>query len=493
MKTLRTVLVSALAALVVLHPIATHAQASQKMRLSIEEALKLGFQSSKTLHTAEMKVRAADAKVGESNAAILPSLSVTGQYARLSDIPSDKIFAFSAGSLINTNNIDRQLLADPGVQKSLLALSQAFGATTPSSESKPQQPLFPILLDNFSFQANVTYPVFTGFRLEAAKASADYNAQAATQDLSKDRLETEFNIKNAYWSLIKALELKKLTSESIEQVQSRLSDAQNMLKNGMMTTNDVLRLQVQLSNTKITNIDANNAVRLSTVALNNLLGLPLSTEIEPSSTVAYAPTKVLEFEQALQKAMQNRPEVGATELRIKAGQEGIRAAQGGALPQVGLSGSFLYANPNQRFTGRPAEWNASWQLGAQVSWTVWNWNTTGYQVAQAEAQVAQAEDALYMLKDGIKVEVTQNYLTLLQTREKVTVAEQAVEQAGENYRITNEKYKKGLALTSDMTDAETFRLQAKVNYISSVIDYEIAQARLLKSLGEQQAVVAGVK
>ena len=470
-------------------PITANTQSAQKLRLTLDEAVKMGMGYSKTLHTSEMKVRAAEAKVGESNAAMLPTLGVSASYARLSDIPADRQFRFQldASSLFDVTKVDRALLMNPNVAQTFQAIQQATTPTPPTPGETPP-PAFPIVLDNYSFQANVTYPVFTGFRLEAQKAAAEYSSQAASQDLVKDKIETEFAIKNAYWTLYKVRELQKLTSETIEQVTARLGDAQNLLKNGLLTTNDVLRLQLQLSNAKITNIDANNAARLSAVALNNTLGLPLGMEIELVSTIDYKPYEVPDYEKAIQRSLESRAEVSGTQLRIKAAEEGVRAARGGFLPTLALSGSALEANPNQRFVGRPAEFNFSWQVAAQLSWTVWNWNTTGFQVAQAEAQVAQAEDALSMLKDGIKLEVTQNYFTLQQSREKVAVAQQGVEQANENYRITNEKFKKGLALTSDLTDAETFQLQAKVNYVSSVVDYEIAQARLLKSIGDQSAL-----
>lgn len=464
-------------------------QSAQKLRLTLEEAVKMGMGYSKTLHTSEMKVKAAEAKVGESGAAMLPSLGVSASYARLSDIPADRQFRFSidASQFFNFSKVDPALAMDPTVQRVFRAIGQAT-APTPLPPGEVPPPAFPIVLDNYSFQANITYPVFTGFRLEAAKSAAEYSAQAASQDLAKDRIETEFSVKNAYWSLYKVRQLQTLTAETIEQVTARLQDAQNLLKNGLLTTNDVLRLQLQLSNAKITKIDADNAARLAALSLNNTLGLPLNTEVELASVIEYKPSEVPDYERSIQTALNARAEVSGTQLRIKAAEEGVRAARGGFLPTLALSGSALEANPNQRFVGRPAEFNFSWQLAAQLSWTVWNWNTTGYQVAQAEAQVAQVEDALSMLKDGIKLEVTQNYLTLQQSREKVAVAQQGVEQANENYRITNEKFKKGLALTSDLTDAETFQLQAKVNYVSSVVDYEIAQARLLKSIGDQPAL-----
>ena len=54
------------------------------------------------------------------------------------------------------------------------------------------------------------------------------------------------------------------------------------------------------------------------------------------------------------------------------------------------------------------------------------------------------------LKDGITLEVTQNYLNLLKAKERVLASNQSVHQAEENYRVTNETFKNGLALNSDL-------------------------------------------
>ena len=66
----------------------------------------------------------------------------------------------------------------------------------------------------------------------------------------------------------------------------------------------------------------------------------------------------------------------------------------------------------------------------------------------------------------------------------MTVAGQNVTQAEENYRVTNDKFKNGLALNSDLLDAEVALLQAKTDYIQSIVDYELAQAKLNKSIGD---------
>ena len=88
------------------------------------------------------------------------------------------------------------------------------------------------------------------------------------------------------------------------------------------------------------------------------------------------------------------------------------------------------------------------------------------------------------MKDGVLLDVTQSYLTVNQTNERAAVARKGVEQAEENYRVTNERYKKGLNVNSDLLDAEVALLQAKLNYTQSLIEYELSSARLSRSIGE---------
>ncbi|MDP4116097.1 MAG: TolC family protein, partial [Bacteroidota bacterium] len=59
-----------------------------------------------------------------------------------------------------------------------------------------------------------------------------------------------------------------------------------------------------------------------------------------------------------------------------------------------------------------------------------------------------------------------------------------VEQAEENYRLTADKFKEGLALNSDLLDAETSLLQANTNYIQSIADFNISKAKLEKAIGQ---------
>jgi outer membrane protein TolC len=89
-----------------------------------------------------------------------------------------------------------------------------------------------------------------------------------------------------------------------------------------------------------------------------------------------------------------------------------------------------------------------------------------------------------MTQDGVTLEVTQSYLGVNQSKERTKVAEQGVKQAEENYRVTDDKFKKGLTPNSELLDAEVALLQSRLNLTQSLVDYELSMARLSKSIGE---------
>ena len=231
-------------------------------------------------------------------------------------------------------------------------------------------------------------------------------------------------------------------------------------------------------------IDAKNNVQLSKYALNNTLGLPLTTEIELVSTIEVKEREWAAVDQLVKNAFEKRPDMLAMNARVKASEAGLTSARGGWWPQVYLVGNYNYLRPNPRIFPAEDKFKDTWDVSLSVSFDIWNWNQTGNQTAQAQAQLSQAEEGLSMLQDGVTLEVTQNYLAVNQAKERKAVAEQGVAQAEENYRVMNEKYKKGLTPNSELLDAEVALLQAKLNLTQSLVDYELSMARLSKAIGE---------
>ncbi|MEW5798201.1 MAG: TolC family protein [Bacteroidota bacterium] len=421
--------------------------AQQKMSLTIEQAVQIGLENSKALRTSQFKVQAAEAKASETGTLGLPSLKFNGTYTRLSDVPASSI-------------------------------------PNPINPAGPPFELSPTVVNNYGLKATVQQPLFTGWKISGAEDAAEFASEATKQDYNKDKAEVVYNIKSAYWNLYRANEFKKFVDENVQQIQSHVTDAENLLKQGMLTSNDVLKVQVQLSDAKVRQIDATNNVKLAMIALNNTLGQSLSTEIEIVSSLQPPVSVQSDIDNLIKKAFDSRPDILAMNARVKASEAGLTSARGGWWPQIYLVGNYNYLRPNQRIFPTKDEFKDTWDVSVSVSFDIWNWNQTGYQTTQAQAQVAQAEEGLSLMKDGVTLEVTQSYFTVNQTKERAAVAEQGVAQAEENYRVMNERFKKGLVPNSELLDAEVALLQAKLNKTQSLVEYELAVARLSKSIGE---------
>jgi outer membrane protein len=430
------------------------ALAQQKISLTIEHALQIGMENSKALRTSQFKVTAADAKASELNTLGLPSLKFNGTYTRLSDVPPSQI-------VLPANFIM------PGV---------------PPTESRAT--LSPTVLNNYGLKATLQQPLFTGGKISGAVDAAEYVADATKEDFKKDKADVLYNIKAAYWNLFRANEFRKFVDENVSQIQSHAKDAENLMKQGMITSNDLMKVQVQLSDARVRQIDATNGVKLAMYVLNNTLGLPLQTELELASTVEITERTWDGIDLLVNKAFDKRPEVLGMNARVKAGESGVTSARGGWWPQIYLIGDYNYLRPNSRIFPTVDQFKDTWDVTLSVSFDIWNWWQTGYQSTQAQAQLSQAQEGLSMLKDGVMLEVTQSYLGVNQAKERKTVSEQGVKQAEENYRIMNDKYKKGLTPNSELLDAEVALLQSKLNLTQSLVDYELSMARLSKSIGE---------
>jgi outer membrane protein len=428
--------------------------AQQKKTLTVDQAIQIGMENSKALRTSQFKVQAADAKASETNTLGLPTLKFNGTYTRLSDVPASA-FALPANS---------------------------FGLGFPPSDLSLV--LSPTVLNNYALKATVQQPLFTGGKISGAANAAEYLSDATKEDYKKDKADVQYNIKAAYWNLFRANEFKKFVDENVNQITSHTHDAENLMKQGMLTSNDLMKVQVQLSDALVRQIDATNDVKLAMYALNNTLGLPLPTEIELASTIQISDRTWDPVDQMVNNAYEKRPEVIGMNERVKAGESGLTSARGGWWPQVYLIGDYNYMRPNPRIFPSVDEFDKTWDITLSVSFDIWNWWQTGYQANQAQAQLAQAQEGLSMTKDGVLLEVTQSYLGVNQFKERKTVAEQGVKQAEENYRVTDDKYKIGMTPNSELLDAEVALLQARLNLTQSLVDYELSMARLSRAIGE---------
>jgi outer membrane protein len=412
---------------------------NQKL-LSLPDAISLGIKNSHTLAGSQAKIEEATAALTEAVQRRLPDVKLSGSYLRL-----------------NTANFD-------------LKSKDNSGGSGSGESPKVSQAMYGIV--------NASLPIYAGGKIRYGIESSRYLAEAAKLDADNDRDEVLQNIIEAYINLYKAKTAVELVKENLVQSQQRVKDFSNLEKNGLLARNELLKAELQASNTELTLLDVQNNWQLANVNMDLMLGLPEQTEIVPDSSVLDQAIGPKTLEEYVTAAMTNRKDMASLDLYKKSAQSGVKSTKAELYPSLALTGGYIAADIPNVFSVTNAL-----NIGVGVSYNIGSLWKSKAKVQQAEARVKQYTANEAILNDQVKLQVNKSYLDLLSSQKKVEVNGKAVEQANENYRITKNKYNNALATTTDLLDADVAQLQAKLNYVFSKADAVVAYNKLLQVAG----------
>lgn len=438
--TIRTII----AAILLAAPV-SFATAQSTRDITLNEAIKIGLQNSKQLKLSDARVREATYQLRDARGRMLPDLSVSGSYLRVSQPTID--LKLKTGNSTN------------GEQSSNAA-----------SNIKVNEAAYGI--------ANLSLPVFAGLKIHYGIESAKYLQKAAQLDADKDREEVIQNIVNAYSTLYKARAAVELVKENLRGAQQRVKDFTNLEKNGVIARNDLLKAELQQSNIELSLLDAQSNLKVTNTNINLMLGLPEDTQLMPDSSSFVQVQDAGSISDWESKALQNRKDVAALAMREKAANANIKIARGDYYPSLALTGGYIAADiPN--FVTITNALNA----GVGVKYSPSSLWKAGTKVAEARTQKAELMINEDMLNDQVRIQITKAYEDYLLSNQKITVYDKAVDQATENYRITKNKYDNSLATTTDLIDADVAQLQAQLNYVAARVDASVAYNKLLQTAG----------
>jgi outer membrane protein TolC len=302
------------------------------------------------------------------------------------------------------------------------------------------------------------------------------------------RRDTAYQVIEAYYRLLQAMRLEEVNAKSVEQIEAQVKRAEAFFRQGTVGKNDVLRAQLGLAAVRQRKIQASGMVTLARGRFAVLLGLPVGTALEPADVPTSAPARsLMTAAQAESQAVAQRIEIRELNLRTQQAEKGIGLAKSKMVPQVNAIANYTHAE------GSAFQLPNSWFIGATASWDIWEWGATYYGIPEAQARLAQAEAARKKAEDMLRLDARNSYVNVTTSAEALAVAEQAVVQAEENYRIESKRYEAANNTSFDVLDAETLLTNAKSQQQAALYDYIIAQSALARATGEEPRVAANAQ
>ncbi|MHB8844484.1 MAG: TolC family protein [Nitrospirota bacterium] len=393
--------------------------------LTLQQCLAIARQRNPNMAAAAFAVDAADARVGQARSAYYPQVSVSGSYSKYS----------------------------------------AYSDPTNGSQ------------DLYQGNATLTQNIFDFGKTPSQVRIQALGRDAARSDQRNTASLVAFGVKQAYYNLLQAEKNLEVAVETVKLTQDQLDQAKGFFDAGVKSRYDVTSAEVNLSNAKLGQIRAENAVQVARVTLKNAMGAPDLADFTIEDMLAFQRSPVT-FEDAVRRAYANRPDLQSVLAQQEASKESVSLARSGHYPT--LTGNANYTRAGDTFMPEQSGWSA----GVTLTFPLFNGFLTNNQVKEAKQNLNIQKANEESLRQSILLDVQQAYLNLRALEDGVALAELTVRQAQENYDIVNGRYGAGVGSPLDVTNALVGLTNAKTSYIASLANYKTAEAALLKAMGE---------
>ncbi len=341
--------------------------------------------------------------------------------------------------------------------------------------------------EEYSFVFSATQPLFSGFAITNQYKMAELSLDMARANKKLVRQDVVLDATRAYFEILKAEKLLSVSKETVQQVSAQTNVVKNFYDVGMSPLNDLLESQVLLAEAKQQVVFAKNNLEIARSNMNRLLRRPTHQPIAVVDVLDVAPS-AYDLDTSIQMALDNRIEISMSDLEVALAQKDIDLAKRTYYPTLNLQFNY-YRFGEEWLVNLDEEGIDESDLSvadvrAIASWNIWDWGKTSNATREKKSRLSQARINREKLKDGIRLNVTQAFLTMQTAEKNIATIETAIEQARENVRINEERFKEQVATSTDVLTAQTLMARTMNSYYSALYDFNIAKAALFREMGQ---------
>ena len=415
--------------------------------LSLKEAVEIALKQSNESALATTKVASSKLQLESTKTNQYPSLKISGQYLQLTN-------ANVESNLSSNNNSGNQ------------------PASTPSPSS--------LLLG----QASLNMPIFNGFKIKNTIAASENLYKSETYNAAHTKEKIALEVTELFAQLYQSQQMVQLFEENLKSANQRVTDFDDLMENGLLAKNDLLKSQLQVSTIQLALDNAKKNSNIINYKLVKLLQLDENTKISINITIIQKEM----LENQMKDNVGSRNDLKAIEYQVRASEAGIKIAKSNYFPSIALTGGYIALDLKDVI-----KVNNAFNYGVGISYDVASIFKNSSAVKLAKSKSEEAKITSKILSDKISEDVQSADENYKLSQKQSNVYKEALSQSSENYRILKDKYDNGLSNTNDLLEADVQELQSKINIALSQADialkfYELqfAKGNLIQSLNIAQ-------
>ncbi|MBI5361248.1 MAG: TolC family protein [Planctomycetes bacterium] len=328
--------------------------------------------------------------------------------------------------------------------------------------------------NSYSASLSLSQWIYDFGKTPAAVRQSYENKLAAEANLQSVSNNICYNVRQAYYNLIKQQSLVKVAEETVNQFVIHLEQTKGLAEVGKRIKYDITKSEVDLGNARISLINAVNDLRIARAVLDNAMGLADAPEYKVEEPAGE--TMEYKFEELYQTALRNQPELAALSARERAASAAVDQAVADLFPSLSMSGSYGLSG-----SAFPLSW--SWSLGAALSQTIFDGFRNSNQIDKAVASLRSSRAARAGLEQQLYLDLSRAVTQLENASQKLDIAALVVQKGRENSVLIQEQYKIGKASSVELADAMVSLTNAQVQELQARFDYQTAIALIKKTIG----------
>ena len=316
--------------------------------------------------------------------------------------------------------------------------------------------------------------LFTRVKPSNDLARADLDATRANEKETEN--EVALRVHQIYYQILVTRLHKSATEAKIRAAQEMESERMQQVKYGSTLDEQLIDSRAQTLEAKQDLLTTELQLSDLTMQLNDVLGLPITTQLELDPTVPEV-QEPCHGEECVRAALASHPEIVAARAEVEKASAAVRLAKADYYPDISAIARYSYQD-NVPFLARNFG-----TFGAQLTYDLFDGGKRKANVGEGNARVGQARENLTRITDEVERKVDTAANKLARTREMVEVSQQILALRTESSRVSAQQLERGEALLSQADAAIAQEFDAKTRLLQSQLDYVEARDEMIQAIG----------
>lgn len=346
-----------------------------------------------------------------------------------------------------------------------------------------------------SADASIIQPLYTFGKISENMKAATHAIEVERSRKDQRANEITLKVKEYYYGLMLARELKEVVLEVQESLSKARDKAQKMLDQGAsgVEESDLFKLDAFSGEVARFLEEAKKGEKLALSALKTRLNLPMSARIDISDERLLMDESVLpEFDSLVEKAHDRRPEFRQIQEGLKARSALVLAAEANYYPDIFMAGLFSWAYSENRDRIRNPYINDQFKhfYGGAALGMRWklDFGITGARLSGERAQYNRLLSTKAYADANIPLQIKKHYLELKEAENSVTAMKSGYTSAKKWAVTALANFDFGVGPAKDIFEALQAYARMRASYFQSIYNYKIAGANLDYAIGDSKSV-----